>query len=81
VNGGKNRCVNEAVSREESDFARILLKGFEECSELNDYVEAARLLIFKEQQNKHRLPPRFGNLLHQRPLVARSKANLHFIKR
>jgi hypothetical protein len=48
---------NEAVSREESDFARILLKSFEECSELNDYVQAARLLIFKEQQNKHRLLP------------------------
>jgi hypothetical protein len=52
---------NEAVNREESDFGRIFLKSFEECNELNEYVEAARLLIFKEQENEQ-----LQRLLHQK---------------
>jgi septation ring formation regulator EzrA len=74
---------NEAVSREQSDFGRIFLKNFEECNELNDYVEAARLLIFKEQQNKQ-----LQRLLHQKgetaaptPASGPKQANLHFMKR
>jgi hypothetical protein len=66
---------NEAVSREESDFGRIFLKSFEECNELSDYVETARLLIFKDQQiSKYKgSSTRMGKLLHQRSLVDRSK--------
>jgi hypothetical protein len=74
---------NEAVSREESDFGRIFLKSFEECNELNDYVETARLLIFKEQQNKQ-----LQRLLHQNwetaaptPASGPKQANLHIVKR
>jgi hypothetical protein len=74
---------NEAVSREESNFGRIFLKSFEDCNELNGYVEAARLLTFKEQQNKQqqRIPHQNGETVHQPLLVARSQPDPHFMKR
>jgi hypothetical protein len=74
---------NKAVSREESDFGRIFLKSFEECNELNDYVEAARLLIFKEEQNMRlrRLVRQNAETAAPTPGSGPKQANLHFVKR
>jgi hypothetical protein len=74
---------NEAVSREESDFGRIFLKSFEECNELNDYAETARLLIFKEEQNKQlqRLLHQNGETAAPTPASGPKQSNLHFVKR
>jgi hypothetical protein len=74
---------NEAVSREESDFGRIFLKSFEECNELSDYVEAAKLLIFNEQHNKQlqRLLHQNGETAAATPASCLKEANLHFMKR
>jgi hypothetical protein len=51
----------ETVSREEADIREIIRTSFKGCEELNDYVEAARLLVVNEQKKNKQLQ----TLLHQ----------------